>query len=328
MKYRYVLVKPDYVDGEYYYLDKEEKRIEAGRFVEVPFGPENTLMTGVVVGTYEYEDTDELPYPLEEMKTVVKVMNPEEEEKYLADLQLHKLAEIREEDDPEEMYQWAFDQVDKHLNSKPDSRIMEEVLNILKTGIDEGNTMAMVKMGVLYSMGKWVYRNQNEALRFFKIAADSGDLEATRGLARYYLETIGENPGNAFTAYALLTECALIHGDMESVMILGDMYSEGIGTRVSMQTAFNLYTRCMTEMYHNQDVPPYLASLLLYRLGMCFKNGDGTEKNLHIAYESLMTAKTKIFLGSMDNRDELLSDISKALAEIETELNSERKRPE
>ena len=41
-----------------------------------------------------------------------------------------------------------------------------------------------------------------------------------------------------------------------------------------------------------------------------------------------MTAKTKIFLGSMDNRDELLSDISKALAEIETELNSERKRPE
>ena len=110
--------------------------------------------------------------------------------------------------------------------------------------------------------------------------------------------------------------------------ILGDMYSEGIGTRVSMQTAFNLYTRCMTEMYHNQDVPPYLASLLLYRLGMCFKNGDGTEKNLHIAYESLMTAKTKIFLGSMDNRDVLLSDISKALAEIETELNSERKRPE
>ncbi len=162
-----------------------------------------------------------------------------------------------------------------------------EFLNLAKTyyrkAASLGSSAAMVDIGAMYYMGRGEEQDYSQAFFWYKKAAALGNIHAISnlGYSYYYGRDI---PVDYEKAYQMFSQAAFL-GDLTALYRVGDMFMKGNFVDKSEFTAFIIYQKCLNEIHENPDLEIYPAVCI--RLGECYGEGKGTEKDLSTAEEFL-----------------------------------------
>lgn len=132
-----------------------------------------------------------------------------------------------------------------------------------KTAADAGDAYAQFRTGVIFEFGVGGFAlDAREAIRYYKLAADQGNLKAVTNLAMMYRKGEGI-PADASEAVRLF-KLAVTEGDMLAATNLGIMYLKGEGIPVDAPEAARLFQMAAAE---NDAVAGYYLSTM-YRDGL------------------------------------------------------------
>jgi TPR repeat protein len=116
-----------------------------------------------------------------------------------------------------------------------------EAVRLLKLAADQGFGVAMANLARMYRDGRGVLPNDAEAVRLYKLAMEKGVIGAAGGLGVMY--KFGRAvPQNNAEAYRLLKQAADV-GVTEGMVALGDMYEKGLGMSPNPAEAARLYAQ-------------------------------------------------------------------------------------
>ena len=180
---------------------------------------------------------------------------------------------------------------------------------------------AMIEVASIYENGEGTEENPYKAFYWYKNAAERGDLDAINSLAYCYEHAIGveKNEKEAFGLY----ECAALAGDITAMNNLAICYEKGIGTE---RNAFEARRWHEESEYSQYRVPSTILDFhrwldklqnseyveickdwkgefnnlkyaseggnydAMHKLGLCYKYGIGTEKNLSEGFNMIKAA--------------------------------------
>ncbi|MGZ8190446.1 MAG: tetratricopeptide repeat protein [Methylococcaceae bacterium] len=109
-------------------------------------------------------------------------------------------------------------------------------LNNIRDRADKGDSYAELQMGLHYTNGNGVPRDDKQAFNWFEKAANKNQIEAQYRLGMALLEGRGIEK-NLKTAFYWIEQSAL-HGNAKAQLSLGDMYGSGMGVEVSKDKAY------------------------------------------------------------------------------------------
>lgn len=114
-----------------------------------------------------------------------------------------------------------------------------EAAKWFKVAADAGNIYAIAFMGSIYYSGKGVEQNYYTAARYYKSAADKGDAFAQRNLGDcyFYGHGVEQNYNEAIRLYTLSSD----QGNSFAQLSLADCYYEGKGVERDIPKAIKLY---------------------------------------------------------------------------------------
>ncbi|WP_026715273.1 tetratricopeptide repeat protein, partial [Flavobacterium daejeonense] len=147
-----------------------------------------------------------------------------------------------------------------------------------KAAEEEANPKAMNMLAILYSDGVGTEVNQEQALNWFKKAAESGYVKAWYNVGIMYKDGIGtpQDFEKAFEYYSKGTELKAI----SSMGGKGYLLFKGLGCQQNYEEAFELFK--VASQYGNLNS--------MYMLGICYRNGYGTTKDVATAREWMTKA--------------------------------------
>ena len=143
-------------------------------------------------------------------------------------------------------------------------------------------------LGACYYVGKGVEQDYVKAAQYYEMAADEGVIQAYNnlGYCYYYGRHQETNYRKAFEYFSL---GAAIGNHGNCYYKLGDMYRDGLYVERNPKLAFRLYCIAMnTDRASRMDYYPDI----MYRIGKCWFEGVGTEKDLNRALEYLAIARS------------------------------------
>jgi len=146
-------------------------------------------------------------------------------------------------------------------------------------GPSENSAVASLILGFIYSEGYPVEkRNQAEAEKWFRLAADQGENTAQKILGMTYLGVFGGAP-NVSQAVKYLTKAAAA-GDGDAIYWLGECYANGWGVESNPDQAIYYLTKAsdMEKKFYNQPIAQR-------KLAEAFQYGYGVSKNSQKAFE-------------------------------------------
>lgn len=147
---------------------------------------------------------------------------------------------------------------------------------------DSTNPVAQRNLGLLYSEGHGVARNDRLAALHLTFAADSTDVIAVMEMARRYEAGRGTPANEEKAARKYLTAAYL--GVKEAYVILARRYEEGRGFDKSATEAVRWYTKAAEEL---GDAPS------MTKLGVAYLNGRGIKKDEGTAVKWFNLAASK-----------------------------------
>lgn len=283
--YRYCTVKPAGMVGTFYYIANED--VKVGSQVLIPFGSDDHTILGTVTKVNYYSE-DEVPFPLEKMKTIIEVLEPGEAQDALdnpdpdpdnydpaeaaqIEQDLLVLDALLEAENYDEALHWACD---RHSDlAHPE--IMERVVEVYETLIEMGSPIAALNLGSMYYNGTYLEQDYKEAARLYHIAADAGEEEAlcNLGYCYYYGRHQEVDYKKAYEYYSL---GALMYQNPSCIYKLGDMYMKGYHVEKNEHHAIHLYfaamNAAMSDDYHGDAI----ADIDL-RLGTAFLHSNVIE---------------------------------------------------
>jgi TPR repeat protein len=130
-----------------------------------------------------------------------------------------------------------------------------------------GNVPAQVQLGVIYLTGDGVPKDDAEALKWLRRAADQDNAIAERYLAEMYFKGRGVPADNSEAAKWL--RLAAEQGDAESEHNLAMLYTQGLGVPRNLKEAVNWMRR---SAQHNLAAGQQ-------GLGALYENGDGVPED-------------------------------------------------
>ena len=315
-KLRYCSVQPKYMESVYVYLSDEDVKI--GTFVEVPFGRNDTLWKGEVVDVNFYAP-EAVPFPLEKMKSIARVISKEEYE-----YEEHEEPETEiEEDDgllitiddedweddldeadsyiEEENYEAMFDWANEHRDCLESPAVMEKVRLCYELCTEQNDPVAALNLGAMYYTGQGAPQDYKEAVRLYEIAAAAGGPGGCRALCNIgYCYYYGRHQKPDYEkAYHYFSLCALLYDDPNSLYKLGDMYKNGLAVEKSDRYAFMLYDRAYRAI-HREDEDPFCKADIELRIGEALLRGYVIERNVELAHAIL----TQALIGFYERRKE------------------------
>jgi len=212
--------------------------------------------------------------------------------------QLHNyLAEIMDEyegvtEDPYEIANQIL-QCDKPLDFP--QIVIDTIILLFEISFEEDeNADAMNDLGAQYYDGSRGFEQDfAKSVEYYKIAAENGSRQAQEnlGYCYYYGRNMPVDYEKAFHYFAL----GAFDGHLISLYKIGDMYAEGYYVDKNEKEAFHIYDRCLGMM--TNEASKFVAGPVYLRLGKCFLNGIGTEKNAETAL--LCYQKAELFLYDM-----------------------------
>lgn len=118
----------------------------------------------------------------------------------------------------------------------------EQVISDLQEAGQEGNLMAYWALGKAYKEGNGIDKNKDEAIKWYKLAADKGHLESQKDLGLVYG---GQKPHKEGFRYFLM---AAKQGDPFSQVVVADYYAYGhAGIEKNLQQAKYWYEKAITN---------------------------------------------------------------------------------
>ena len=148
--------------------------------------------------------------------------------------------------------------------------------------------------------------DEEQAQRWFLLAADSGHVRAQYNVGQSYLRGIGTK--RSYFESVKWFRRAADKGFHRAQYRLGQAYRKGLGLRVDHQQAIKWYVaaaeRGLDRAY--------------YRLGRAYQNGEGVDKNPVEALKwfilSTDSKSTKLRTAAIQRRDEMVGGMSVGLA--------------
>lgn len=162
---------------------------------------------------------------------------------------------------------------------------MEEI----QTLFDAGDSESLVRLGTD------LFREGDEAKAFecYRSACKLGNAVAMGNLGYCYQTGRGVKADNRLAAYGF--ERASELDDPGSMLKLGDFYFHGKGgLPKDRKRAVGYYLRSYEISSSAAEQDEILLAELCYRLGICKKDGLGTEQNFEDAYEYFQSAAETI----------------------------------
>lgn len=151
------------------------------------------------------------------------------------------------------------DRLERHSND------LEKAIESYQEAAAFGNVKASLALGNCYETGRGVPQNKEEAVKYYKLAADRGNIEAKNSLARISDERVGpEHIQEVIQQY--------LAADNPSAMFqLGDIYERGRpGVPIDMKKAIEYFE--IAAKYGNAEAAMHLGDL--------YREGKGVEKDL------------------------------------------------
>jgi len=169
---------------------------------------------------------------------------------------------------------------------------------------EEGESISQLRLARYYQAGvRGFPRDRQEAYRWYRAAAKSGELEAQVQVAAMYLTGTGvrRSPTHAFTWFRRAAE----RGHPEAAKALGEMYYQGVGTEQDLDAAYTWFRQ-------SAEAGDPLAQL---RVGRMHRQGQGTRESDFQAYLWLnlaAMAEGELAETAAAERDELEEGFSEA----------------
>ncbi|WP_051226399.1 tetratricopeptide repeat protein [Butyrivibrio sp. MC2013] len=297
VKYCYCSIQPRGMNTEYFYIS-DFGLLQAGDFVEVPFGKDNVMMKGVVIMSDIFEG-DKVPFPADQTKHIIRQITQEEFEKTdeSGDVMtpedredLEQIVEILEDENYDAMYQWAVE----HHERDDSIQIMQKVVQCYEECVKQNMAAAALNLGTLYYEGRYVRQDYTKAYELYKIAADAGEPRAICNLGYCYY--YGRHQEVDYDkAYDYFLKGALLFDDSNCLYKLGDMYLHGYHVEVNERYAYLLYERAMFASYSEDGRPDPTIADIMQRLGQCFLYGIGVSADVPKALTLLNNALTGFY---------------------------------
>lgn len=153
----------------------------------------------------------------------------------------------------------------------------DEAIKYYKLSAEQGNTTAMVDLGMIFQK-KTSKQSNEQAFYWFKLAANNGNPLGEANLGRCYENGFGVSSSiiDALHYYQLSAN----HGCVLGYTELARLYADGIGVEQSNETANSYYLKAFEifKSYADQGSAKY--QLLV---GNYFENGLGIEQSLDLA---------------------------------------------
>ena len=294
-KYYYCSVLPKGMKNTYYYIADEEVKVNA--FVEFPFGYNNTLVIGTVMEA-GYFDEDNVPFPVERTKHILRTVSQEEFDAYPGfyavlhndddddiEYELEEAEDYILCEDYDSVFDWAYD----HQDCIESDRIMEMVCRCYEICVENGNPVAALNLGTLYYNGTYLERDYQKAAALYEIAAKAGERRAICNLG--YCWYYGRHQAVDYErAYSYFHLAVLLYDDPNSLYKLGDMYRTGKFVEKNDIFAIKLYFRALNAIMREDEDKFCLADIQL-RIGRAFLEDKqiefDPERALHFLTDAL-----------------------------------------
>ena len=169
---------------------------------------------------------------------------------------------------------------------------------------DEQNRIAqdeaLAAIGEVYYRGIGTKRDFNQAFRYYRKAADLGNVSALRRLAFCYENGYGTTPD--IEAALVCYEDASERGDALATLKLGDFYKEGLSSLITkdLRKATDYYFAALRQARHNLDA--WNAPEIYLRIADCLYGGIGVKQDVETAYD-FYNAAANLFLERLDSGD-------------------------
>jgi uncharacterized protein len=143
-----------------------------------------------------------------------------------------------------------------------------DALRILKPLAEDGNSSAQYVLGEMYGLGLGVAEDQNEALRWFTLAANGGNIPAEETLAALAISEFLENgqvTQNKQEKIRWILSSAK-RGNPESMNMLGILYSSGNGVPLTTIEAEKWFCRAIKNGHPSaaRNLSLMMASTIYY----------------------------------------------------------------
>ena len=202
--------------------------------------------------------------------------------------------------------------------SHPDlltDELIPKVISYFEKGVEEGFPLAGLNLGSMYFFGDYVKKDLKKAILYYEKALDSyenseDDLysKICYSLGNLYYITEKKNLKKAYNYFFM----GYFHdNDSSCIMRLGDMYMNGDFVQKNENIGFQFYESLLDEI-SLFDKPE-----LYFRLGKCFYEGIGCEKNILRAYKLFMNAEYY----SYEKKSQGMPIVEEKLSEIRKYVN-------
>jgi tetratricopeptide (TPR) repeat protein len=143
-----------------------------------------------------------------------------------------------------------------------------EALSWYRKSADRGYPEAMNNLGIMFTNGRGVARDDTQALRLFRKASDDGSADAITnlGFMYHYGRGVAPNPEEAVRLFRKAADA----GSAEGMYWLGLMYETGAGVAKDEAEAFKWYRKAA-------DMGVATA---MNKLGVMYANGSGVGKDM------------------------------------------------
>ncbi len=329
-KYYYCSVLPKGMNSTYYFIADEEVKVNA--FVEFPFGCENTLVIGTVTEG-GYFDEENVPFPAERTKHIIRTVTQEEFDKYpgfYASRQENDSEDVEYElqeaenyilyDNYDAIFEWAYD----HQDRIESDRIMDMVCKCYELCLENDNPLAALNLGTLYYTGTYLGQDYQKAAELYEIAAKAGERRAICNLG--YCWYYGRHQAVDYEkAYSYFQLAVLLYDDPNSLYKLGDMYRSGKFVEQNDIFAVKLYFRALNAVMR-EDEDKFCLADIQFRIGRAFLEGrmikPDPESALHFLTDALSgfyeRRKTDPFVKGLISKTKEL--IAQSAAELDREV--------
>lgn len=180
---------------------------------------------------------------------------------------------------------------------------------------------ALATIGEAYYRGFGMKRDFNQAFRFYRKAADLGNIAALRRMGFCY--ELGHGTKRDLEAALTCYETASEKGDAMATLKIGDFYRDGLKKLITIDRAkaTDYYLAALQQAKRNYDV--WSAADIYLRVGDVLFKGIGIERDVEAAYD-FYTAAADLFMERIDSGDseseELLEEAEQGIQACNEEL--------
>ena len=142
-----------------------------------------------------------------------------------------------------------------------------------KTKAEQGDSLAMLVVGLCYYLGRGVDKDFKQAFKWYQKPAEAGNPEAMFYVGNSYKLGRGVNKDfkQAFKWYKKSAKA----GDTTAMFEIGNCYQKGLGVERSFKQAFEWYKKSADAGY----------AIAMFKLAGCYYDGNGIKQDKAKAFE-------------------------------------------